>query len=319
MTKHRRRKKARARTPVGDYWDAAWERRFKELKQYRRQHGSCQVPSRSKTHLSLGHWVHYQRTLQRSGRLSAERRRRLKQIGFDWVSRGRSVEFRDSTYWDKKWERMLGRLATFHRRFGHCVVPVHWAGTPSLHEWVERQRQMKQEGVLHADRWRRLKALGLNWRTGDSVDPRWERSLTKLLEFRGRFGHCRVPAEWPENINLGRWVVKTRRLNKTGRLSVEKMRRLNEAGFVWDAMGVRQHKHDVVWSAWLAKLHAYHQRNGHWRVPTEQRRYHSLRVWMDNQRISYHRGWLSAERTRKLKAVKFPWVSDRGALLRRPH
>jgi hypothetical protein len=38
-----------------------------------------------------------------------------------------------------------------------------------------------------------------------------------------------------------------------------------------------------------------------------------LRVWMDNQRISYHRGWLSAERIRWLEKVKFPWVSDRGA------
>jgi hypothetical protein len=36
-------------------------------------------------------------------------------------------------------------------------------------------------------------------------------------------------------------------------------------------------------------------------------------VWMDNQRISYHHGWLSAERTRRLEKVKFPWVSDRGA------
>ncbi len=69
----------------------------------------------------------------------------------------------------------------------------------------------------------------------------------------------------------------------------------------------------LCWSEWLAKLKTYHQQYGHWRVPTEQRRFHRLRVWMDNQRINYHRGWLSAERIRRLEEVKFPWVSDRGA------
>ena len=36
--------------------------------------------------------------------------------------------------------------------------------------------------------------------------------LSEVAEFRRRFGHGHVPAEWAENINLGRWVVKTRRL-----------------------------------------------------------------------------------------------------------
>ena len=312
MKKHSRRK-TRFRKAQRNYRDAVWERRFEELKAYRRQHGSCQVPSRSKTHPSLGHWVQYQRVLQRSGRLSAARAQQLKRIGFDWVSRGRSLEFRDSTYWDKQWARMLGRLARFNRRFGHCVVPAEGAGSPSLSQWVARQRRLKQQGLLSKDRWRSLTALGLDWQTGDFIDPRWARSFLRLREFRRRFGHCHVPAEWAENINLGRWVVKTRRLKNAGRLSAEKVRRLNAVGFVWDAIGKRQAEHDAVWSEWLAKLRTYHQTHRHWRVPTDQRRFHRLRVWMDNQRINYHRGWLSAERIRRLEAVKFPWVSDRVA------
>jgi hypothetical protein len=293
------------------YQDAAWDLRFEELKAYRRQHGHCQVPSCYKEHPSLGYWVNYQRVLHRSGRLNAARTRRLEQIGFDWVSRGRSVAFRDPTWWDKKWERMLGRLARFHQRFGHCRVPVVWGGARTLSQWVKRQRQLKQQGMLSQDRWRRLKALGLDWKTGSSLHPRWERSFLSLREFRRRFGHSNVPAEWAENVNLGRWVVKMRGLNRAGRLSDEKVRLLNELGFVWDAKGVREAGHEAVWLKWLAKLHTFHQQHGHWRVPTDQRRFHSLRVWMDNQRISYHSGWLSAERIRRLEKVKFPWVSDR--------
>ena len=80
---------------------------------------------------------------------------------------------------------------------------------------------------------------------------------------------------------------------------------------MWNPTSKREAEQDVVWSKWLAKLEAFHARHGHWRVPTDKPSLHSLRVWMDNQRISYSRGWLSAERIRRLDAVKFPWVSDR--------
>ena len=209
------------------------------------------------------------------------------------------------------WERMLGKLERFHRRFGHCRVPVAWGRTPSLSGWVKRQRRLKRQGLLSQERWRRLKTLGLDWKIGVPLDPRWEHSFQRLLEFHRSFGHSHVPAEWAEDFKMGRWVVKMRLLNRAGRLSAEKVRRLNEVGFVWDAKGKREAEQDVVWSKWLAKLHTFYQQHGHWRVPTDQRRFHSLRVWMDNQRISYHRGWLSAERIRRLEKVEFPWVSER--------
>ena len=311
--KKQSRPKVRVRKPKRNHLEVAWELRFAELKAYRRQYGNAQVPSRSLTHPSLGHWVQHQRVLQRSGRLSTARTRQLDKFGFDWVSRGRSLQFRDSTYWEAKWGRMRDRLARFHRRFGHCRVPPKFPGKPNLSQWVERQRHLKQKGVLHEKRWRRLKVLGLDWQTGDSVPPRWERSFLRLIEFRRRFGHTHVPAEWEENFNLGRWVVKTRQLRKAGRLSAGKLRRLNEVGFVWNPLEKRLSEHDVLWSAWLATLKKYHQQHRHWRVPTDQPKLHSLRVWMDNQRISYHRNWLTADRIERLEAIKFPWVSDRAA------
>ena len=175
---------------------------------------------------------------------------------------------------------------------------------------MSHQRQLKQQGLLSEVRRRRLEALGCELRA--SIPPRWERCFRRLLEFRRRFGHCHVPAEWKEDINLGRWVVKTRRLRRARLLNAGKVRQLNEVGFVWDPIAKRQVEHDAIWSKWLAKLQAFHHRHGHWRVPTDQHRFHRLRVWMDNQRISYHRGWLSADRIRRLKKIGFPWVSDRG-------
>jgi hypothetical protein len=298
-----------------NYQDGLWDRQFTELKAYRRLHGHCQVPARSKEYPSLGNWVHFQRVQKRAGCLSAKRARRLKQIGFDWISRGRLAGFRDSTYWETKWERMLSALVKFKGRFGHCRVPAGRSGDPTLRGWVSRQRKLKRQGLLRKDRRRRLEALGFDWRPAASANLRWERCFQRLAEFHRRFGHCHVPAEWAENRTLGGWVVKTRMLRRTGRLSADKVRRLDKIGFVWDATAKRRAEHDAVWSKWLAQLIAFRRKHGHLCVPTDQRKFHRLRVWMDNQRISYHRGWLSEDRIRRLEMVRFPWLSDRGLRL----
>src|ERR1700674_864158 len=80
MKRHRRSKHRFKKAKRKDQ-EAAWEPRFEQLKAYRRQQGHCQVSSRSKEYPSLGNWVNYQRVLHRSGRLRAEDKRRLDQIG----------------------------------------------------------------------------------------------------------------------------------------------------------------------------------------------------------------------------------------------
>jgi len=301
----------KVRTEKLSYADAAWERMLAQLGEYRRLYGHVQVPVGCKGFRKLSYWVQHQRVLRRKGLLLAKRKRRLQQFGFEWVSRGRSLEFRDSSHWTAKWDRMFAKLATFKQQSGHCVVPVLWRGSPQLAHWASRQRRLKQRGLLNKDRQRKLDTLGFDWTTSEAAGPRWQRCYLRLVEFHRRFGHCHVPAEWAENINLGRWVVKTRRLRKAGLLSAYKLRRLRELGFVWEPLRKRKTEHDAVWSQALARLLAFHQKYGHWRVPTDQRRFHQLRVWMDNQRISQRRGWLAKDRVRTLEKYGFSWLSDR--------
>jgi hypothetical protein len=298
-----------------DYKEGLWDRRLTELKAHRRKYGHYQVSSYSKKYPALGNWVLFQRIQKRAGRLSRKRVRRLNQIGFDWASRGRSAEFRDSTDWNAMWERMFSSLQKFKKRYGHCRVPPGPPGNPKLSRWVPAQRKLKRKGLLKKDRQRRLQALGFDWQAGFYAKLRWERSFQRLLEFHRRFGHSHVPAEWAENRALADWVVKTRMLKRKGRLSAGKVRRLNEIGFVWDATRKRQIEHDVIWSKRLEQLIAFRRKYGHWCVPTDQRRFHSLRIWMDNQRIKYHRGRLPADRIRRMEKVRFPWLSDRGQRL----
>ena len=206
---------------------------------------------------------------------------------------------------------MFSALVKFKERYGHYWVPTTPSSNARLSRWVSSQRKLKRYGLLKKRRQRQLEKLGFDWRSSASASLAWERRFQQLQDFNRRFGHSHVPAEWAESRTLGGWVVKMRRLRKKGRLSADKIRRLNRIGFVWDPLKKRQKEHDIIWAQWLDKLIAFHHKNGHWCVPTDQRRYHHLRIWMDNQRINYHEGSLSAKRIRQMDKAGFPWLSDR--------
>ncbi|MBD0258010.1 MAG: helicase associated domain-containing protein, partial [Cytophagales bacterium] len=52
---------------------------------------------------------------------------------------------------------------------------------------------------------------------------------SQLLAFRERFGHCRVPDRWPENVKLANWVSHQRR--KADKLPPGRREKLEQIGF----------------------------------------------------------------------------------------
>jgi Helicase associated domain len=127
-----------------------WERGFAALSKFRRRKGHC-FPSRH--HLegkfTLGAWVSRQRYVK--DKLSAERKRRLDKLGFDW---GRQ---------DDLWERGFANLLKFKRREGHCRVPaVHKEENYNLGYWVSTQRRNRKE--MSAERKARLNKVGFEWK-----------------------------------------------------------------------------------------------------------------------------------------------------------
>ena len=65
-------------TPYSNDWDSKYE----ELVLYHNENGHCNVPVR---HEQLGNWVNRQRQQYKLEKLSAERIRRLEEIGFKWT------------------------------------------------------------------------------------------------------------------------------------------------------------------------------------------------------------------------------------------
>ena len=65
--------------------DSRWEAMFTELKRYKARFGDCNVIYGWEENPRLGSWVHNQRTLKTTGRLSSVRMERLDELGFVWV------------------------------------------------------------------------------------------------------------------------------------------------------------------------------------------------------------------------------------------
>jgi superfamily II DNA or RNA helicase len=199
--------------PIGD----AWEQNFESLKAFQNREGHCRVPSvHEESGLSLGRWAQHQR--ERKGKLSAERIKRLNDLGFSWDPIGES------------WEKHFEALVDFKKREGHANIPTLLViNGLFLGRWVSNQRTDKAR--LPTERINRLNSVGFVW---DSLALKWENGFKALINYSKREGHTQVPHRHKEDgISLGVWVGAQRK-NK-GDLSPEQIKRLNAIGFAWKA------------------------------------------------------------------------------------
>ena len=153
-----------------------------------------------------------------TSRVGKERAARLEEAGFQWNPI------------DATWENMFEALRVFKGRHGHCDVPQKWPDDQVLANWVGTQRLMYHKGSIKPDRRAKLTSLGFHW---NAREARWQRMFSALVRYRQNQGHCIVPANFPDQPDLGRWVVTQRRFRRLGKLSETRIRQLDELGFQW--------------------------------------------------------------------------------------
>lgn len=157
----------------------------------------------------------------------------------------------------EQWSTRFDELLFFKGQHGHCCVPHHFPENPLLAQWIKRQRsqyKLKKQGqhsTLSDERERTLTDVGFVW---DSHAAAWMEKFNELVQFKQRYGHCRVTLSDETFSKLGVWV-KTQRRNyrrlswnkslnegKTSStretrlttLSPERIGLLNSLGFDWD-------------------------------------------------------------------------------------
>ena len=251
-----------------------WGSRYRELKEYRDEHGDCNVP---RSQGSLGKWVSTQRQSYKEGKLSNERVVKLESIGFVWNKK------------EQKWSNQFDDLTKYKAQNGDCNVSTNQG---SLGVWVKNQRQFFKNGKLSQERIASLEKLGFVW---ERYDEAWMTRFDELGYFKNENGDCNVPeSQGP----LGMWVQHQRQFYKKGILPQERIDLLESIDFVWEPF-------DEAWMARFDELVDFKNENGDCNVPKGQG---SLGWWVNEQRVNYKNGKLSQERIEFLESVGFEWV-----------
>ena len=142
----------------------------------------------------------------------------LDRIGFNWSPRAQQLD------------EMYGRLLAFKKKHGHCNVPVVYPPDPRLGKWARQQRSSRKQGSLSAERINLLDKIGFSW---DPLAQQWAENYQRLIAFKKKHGHCKVPVVYPFDPALGRWAGKQRRARQQGNLSAERIALLDKVGFHW--------------------------------------------------------------------------------------
>eukprot|EP00578_Thalassiosira_sp_NH16_P027605 CAMPEP_0181101582 /NCGR_PEP_ID=MMETSP1071-20121207/13836_1 /TAXON_ID=35127 /ORGANISM="Thalassiosira sp., Strain NH16" /LENGTH=549 /DNA_ID=CAMNT_0023184453 /DNA_START=82 /DNA_END=1731 /DNA_ORIENTATION=- len=125
-------------SPLRSQEDPGWDQRYKDLRTYHLEFGNCRVPARYGADPVLGRWVMTQRrqfSLLMKGfpsALTADRIRRLEELGFSWSVRPEPVT---------TWNRKLQELKVYKATHGNCMVPQRYQANPQLGTWVHTQRR----------------------------------------------------------------------------------------------------------------------------------------------------------------------------------
>ncbi len=144
-------------------------------------------------------------------------------------------------------------------------------------------------------------AVGKGWPESMSKEPlNWNKMVRLLGEYRAKYGHCAVPAQWRPNPQLGRWVSALRYRRKMKDLNDDQCRQLDALGFVWGP-------NESIWDNHFRDLEKYKKRYGHCNVPTQWKRNRILAAWVSNQRTLHRKGKLGPDRVRRLNELGFEW------------
>jgi len=268
-----------------------WNKMYEKLKEYKQEHGDCNVPSTYQKNKSLAIWIRNQRADYNEGTLSEDRIKHLTNIGFKWRLKQRLP-----------WEERFTALEEYKQTYGNCLVPYPYMENKQLGSWVQGQRKNYKDGRLSEEQINRLENIGFVW---DIYDFAWQEMFEALKEYREEHGDCNVPLDWSENNQLADWVNAQCARYKSRNLSKERIERLEDIGFEWTETSG---KHQKKWETMFEALIKFKEEHGDCNVPHDWTGAKQLLTWVNTQRTRYKRKILNKERIKRLEDIGFEWT-----------
>ena len=214
---------------IGFVWnplDANWTEMYDRLVDYNKEKKSTCVPLVYPADPQLGRWVSTQRTNYKTKNpaLTIDRISKLNSIGFVWNPK------------NAQWTDKYLRLIEYKKQHESTCVPHPYEDDPSLGKWVSAQRAYykSNKSYLAVDRIGKLDSIGFVWNPLD-YDAQWKEKYERLVNYKKQNKTTCVPALYPADPQLGRWVRKQRSNYDANEscLTMDRIAQLDSIGFVW--------------------------------------------------------------------------------------
>ena len=214
---------------IGFVWSfkkPLWNEMYDRLVDYSKEKKSTCVPLVYPADPQLGRWVSTQRTNYKTKNpaLTIDRISKLNSIGFVWNPK------------NAQWTDKYLRLIEYKKQHESTCVPHPYEDDPSLGKWVSAQRAYykSNKSYLAVDRIGKLDSIGFVWNPLD-YDAQWKEKYERLVNYKKQNKTTCVPALYPADPQLGRWVRKQRSNYDANEscLTMDRIAQLDSIGFVW--------------------------------------------------------------------------------------
>ena len=300
-----------------------WEDWYELAQKYYNHHGNLNVPERYKTTngyeedseygRALGHWLHNQRMLKKSGTLSALREEKLLAIGmiFDPL--------------EQQWQEMYNLAKKYYDHHGNLNILRRFKTTngyekdlengKNLGQWIGLQRKFKQQGLLSSEREEMLLAIGMSFE--NVFDARWSEMYQLAKSYYEHYGNLRVSKDFQTSNGydfdkehgkkLGLWLSSQKSLKKQGILPKEREEKLLLIGMEF------LDKKEIEWQEMYNLAKKYYEHYGNLKVlltfkttngyEEDLENGKNLGLWLGTQKVAKKEGTLSRNREKKLLAI----------------
>lgn len=276
-----------------------WESKYNELVLYQKKNGSLEVSFTDRENLPLARWVGTQRQAYRLGTLKKERERKLREIGFKFIS---SAGLRIDR---EQWQEKLEELAAYKEKNGTINFPI----LPKGHEhhelslWCNTQRIIFRAGRMTQAKKELLEGLGFAWdlddcweadiSTKESINLAWLKSYEMCRDWVVEHGHDFSQLEQKDR-RIYTWAKRQVYAIKRGEISKEKMDLLNMISFDSELFEIQQ-------TLWYRELKKYTKYVNIVEAVTDEEK--EAQLWLKKQLSKYRYGELSEKKIKILKSV----------------
>ncbi|GAX21474.1 hypothetical protein FisN_10Hh053 [Fistulifera solaris] len=261
---------------IGFVWsNPVWMEKYQELLEFKEKHGHCKVPTNYKENPRLASWVRNLRCDQLQGKVRADRKQMLDEIGFVWR---KTPEDREKEKTQKRLRELIRLVPDSELKEEELAIKRSMIEKEEAEKKKQKEirEQKLQESVLH---------------------QKWLERYQELKAFHEKNGHFHVTLA-NGGQPLGDWMRDQRRRHKEGKLPAIRKQLLDEIGFVWSYS---------VWMDHYNQLVEFKNAHGHCRLPPSHEN-KALKVWVKNQRHDEIAGRLSDERKKLLDDIGFLWT-----------